>query len=231
MIPFFAFSQNQIKLKSGENIDGNAISLTNGVLTITIKGNNLTFLQTDIEAIYFDKEKIQAQTLASNSIQKANLKGVITYFFNNNFGDKPDVGAKIYIRKTDTTDEKRSYIYNYERAKVCRDLIKMNEVVESCKKTLKEIGVETDIDFDNLNFKVLDEFREMNNNESVKKVTADGNGNYSISVEPGLYEVIYVSKGRNDLTLAEVNGQIDTKIITLKAGDDITKDNRFNMNY
>lgn len=229
LIPFVAFSQNQVKLKSGENIDGTVKSLTNGVLTVTIKGNNLTFKQADVEAIYFDKAKVQEQPQVSNSNQKANLKGVITYYFNKNYGDKPDVGAKIYLKKTDTINKKRSVIYNYQRANVCRSLIKMNANVESCKKTLTEIGINSDKDFDDLNSKVIKEFMEMDYSDTVKKVTADGNGNYSVSVEPGLYEVIYVSKGRNDLTVAEINGKIDSNIINLKAGDEITKDKRFDM--
>lgn len=229
IIPFCAFSQNQIKLKSGENIDGTVKSLSNGILTVAIKNNNLTFKQSDVEAIYFDKAQQHEQTKSASLNQKAKLKGVITYFFNKNYGDKPDVGAKIYLKKTDTLDKKRSAIYNYQRANVCRSLIKMNTNVESCKKTLAEIGANTDKEFEELNSKVIKEFMEMDYDESVKKVTADGNGNYSVSIAPGLYEVIFVSKGRNDLTLAEINGKISSNIIEVIAGDEITKDKRFDI--
>jgi hypothetical protein len=31
--------------------------------------------------------------------QSGTISGVITYFFNDNFGDRPDVGAKVYVFK------------------------------------------------------------------------------------------------------------------------------------
>ncbi len=40
---------------------------------------------------------LPATTFAQN--EKGELKGVVTYFFNDNFGDKPDVGAKVVIQK------------------------------------------------------------------------------------------------------------------------------------
>lgn len=231
LIPFVAFSQNQIKLKSGENIDGTVKSLANGILTVTIKGNNLTFKQSDVEAIYFDKEKAKTneQTQVSNTNQKSTLKGVVTYYFNKNYGDKPDVGAKIYLRKVDTINKKNSVIYDYGRAKVCRSLIKMNTSVESCKKTLADLGVETEKEFDDLSSKVVKEMLEMDFDKNVKKVTVDGNGNYSINAEPSTYEVIFVSKGRNDLSVAEISGKIKSTKIELKSGEEVTKDIRFDM--
>ncbi len=229
LIPFITFSQNQIKLKSGESIDGNVKSLVNGILTVTIKGNNLTFKQSDVESIFFQKEKAQTQLQAVNQAQKATIKGVITYFFNKNYGDKPDVGAKIYIRKADTLNKKSSDIDLYQRVKVCRSLIKMNSNVEQCKKTLQDSNIQTDKDFDELNTRVIHDLMNIEFNNSIKKITADGNGNYSTSIEPGLYEVIYISKGRTDLTVAEIQGKIDSNIIDLKAGDEVIKDKRFDM--
>lgn len=50
---------------------------------------------------------IAAMVIMSCKKPDGHLKGVVTYFFNNNFGDKPDVGAKIYAIKKDDFDEKK----------------------------------------------------------------------------------------------------------------------------
>ena len=223
LISISIFGQHQIRLKSGEKIDGLVKSLSNGVLTVAIKENSLTFKQSDISSIYFEKENLPSVT----PNMKGNIKGVVTYYFNQNYGDKPDVGAKIYVRKTDSISKKNSVINKFQRVKVCRYLLQMKTNIEDCKKTLANLGVETDADFDKLNSTILSEFLGMDFNKNIKKITADGNGNYSLSLDPGLYEIIFVSKGRNDLSVAEIEGKISNEFINLKPGDELTVDKRF----
>lgn len=219
------FGQTQINLKSGEKIEGEVKSLVNGVLTVNFKENNLTLKQSDIESIFFVKQSNSTPT----SNNKAELRGVVTYYFNKNYGDNPDIGARIYLRKTDTTNRKASLIQKYGRAKVCRSLIGYKTEVESCTRLLKELNADTKEGFDKMNTDMIGELVNLDDSKDVTKVTADGNGNYSVSVEPGLYEIIFISKGRPDMTVAEINGKIDTKVLYLKSGDTKVIDKRFEL--
>lgn len=231
------FGQSQVKLRSGETVEGNIKSFVNGVLTVTFKGNVLTFKQADISAIFFVKPEPETKVLTQTTTAtptpptstKAELKGVVTYYFNRNYGDKPDVGARIYLRKIDTTNGQRSVIYKYERARTCRALIEYKTQIESCTKTLKELNADTKEGFEKLNKDVVAELVALDYGKDVMKVTADGSGNYSVNVEPGLYEIIFVSKGRTDLTMAEIMGKIDTEIYQLTAGEHKIIDKRFDL--
>lgn len=234
LLSTLCFGQSQVKLKSGETVEGNIKSLINDVLTLTFKGNTLTFKQSDIATIYFVKpvqEETKSTVVIATPPAKAELKGVVTYYFNKNFGDKPDVGARIYLRKTDTSNGKRSLIHNYDWARLCRSEIgytgASKSEIEHCTKLLKELHADTKEGFDKMNTDVFQELLGLDYKADVKKVTADGNGNYSISLEPGLYEVIFISKGRNDHSLAEIDGKIDVDIIYLSAGEQKVIDERF----
>jgi hypothetical protein len=227
IIPIVCFGQSQVRLKSGESIDCTIKSLNVGVLTVSVKGNNMSFNQNDVEAIYFNKATAQQPI---GSTQKATIKGVVTYFFNNNYGDKPDVGAKIYIRKIDTTNNKTSIFLNkYQTAKVCRSLMSITGTPDKYAKELKELGIESEKDFEDLSTNARKYLTQMKFDSNTKSVTADGNGNYTISADAGLYEVVYISKGRQGNTIVDIDGKIDLATVVLKAGDEVVKDIRFSL--
>src|SRR5690606_22897933 len=41
------------------------------------------------------------------------IKGVVTYFFNDNYGNKPDIGSEVMIRKTNEEDSTRFMLSNF----------------------------------------------------------------------------------------------------------------------
>ncbi|TCD22008.1 hypothetical protein EZ456_17860 [Pedobacter psychrodurus] len=223
-----AFGQTVITLKSGEIIEGNVTSLINGILKISFKGNPINIKQSELKSIDFVKEDLK--TIASNkNLSNGELKGVVTYYFNKNYGDKPDVGAKIYVRKTDTTGRKQSPTAKYERAAVLKYLVDNKVDVEKYSSQLKEMNGDTKAGFDELSSAVIKDMYSIERDETAKIVTADGNGSYSVKLSPGLYEVIITSKGRTSLTVAEINGKIATKIISIKSDDVKTIDYRFGL--
>lgn len=223
----FVYAQSVITLKSGEVIEGNVTSLINGVLKLSFKGNPLIIKQSDLKSIDFVKADIKLLPVIGNA--NGELRGVVTYYFNKNYGDKPDVGAKIYIRKADTTGRKLTPIAKYERAAVLKYLVDHKVDVEKYSIQLKEMNSDTKAGFDDLNSAVIKDLYSIEKDETAKIVTADGTGSYAIKVAPGLYEVIIISKGRTNMTLAEINGKITTKIVTIKSDDIKTLDHRFDM--
>ncbi len=227
LISSFCFAQSTVSLKSGETIEGNIVSLVNGVLKITFKGNTLNFNQSDLKSIEFVKSESKPQS-GVNTVT-GEVKGVVTYYFNKNYGDKPDVGAKIYMRKIDTAGHKNTAIQLYQRATTLKSLIDYKVDVEKYTKLLEELSGSTKEGYSKLNSDVLTDIFKVERDDSAKKVTADGNGNYSIKAEPGLYEVIFISKGRTSSTMAEISGKLSSKIVTIKSGEVKTLDYRFGL--
>jgi len=216
--------QSLVTLKNGNKIEGKIISLVNDTLTINFNGNIIKLKQSNIESIIMDKNTV---TVSTNT--NATLKGVVTYFFNDNYGDKPDVGAKVYLRKTDTTNRKMSILFNYQLAKFCKYLWKI-EKDEKHLKTLQKLNADTKKGFDKLDSLASNEVLNLDLGiTDAIKTTVDGNGNYSLNAEPGLYEIIFISKGRSAPSQTEIMGQIETKIIFLKAGEIAVSDVRFSI--
>lgn len=222
-------SQTLVTLKSGETINGTVTSLLNGVLKVTFKGNVINIKQSDLKSIDFVKDDAKQVAATKTTSNNGELKGVITYYFNRNYGDKPDIGAKIYVRKTDTTGRKLSPTAKYERAAVLKYLVDNKVDVEKYSSQLKEMNGDTKAGFDELSSAVIKDIYSIDRDETAKVVTADGNGSYSVKLSPGLYEVIITSKGRTSLTVAEINGKIATKIVLIKADDVKTIDYRFGL--
>lgn len=224
----FSYGQSVITLKTGEIIEGSVTSLINGTLKISFKGNPISIKQSELKSIDFVKGDLKSIT-TSNNISTGELKGVVTYYFNKNYGDKPDVGAKIYVRKTDTAGHKLSPTAKYERAAVLKYLVDNKVDVEKYSSQLKEMNGDTKAGFDELSSAVIKDIYSIDRDETARIVTADGNGSYSVKLSPGLYEVIITSKGRTSLTVAEINGKIATKIVSIKADDVKTIDYRFGL--
>lgn len=78
---------------------------------------------------------IFSSTLAFS--QNATLKGVIMYFFNDNFGDKPDIGSEVYLIRGDSKP------YNKLQECISKDYLKIvdeyNLLLDEFKETDKEL--------------------------------------------------------------------------------------------
>lgn len=139
--------------------------------------------------------------------QKGKIKGVITYFFNNYQGDKPDLGAEVYVVDSAKCPKYNSDIsFQFELAS-----IKGNSSDE---------------------FKALDTKNALNNKEimsceDANKTTVDATGNYAIDLPPSTYYVLIKSKGRTGLSVTEIMGKV--YIIKVRLKPDQIKDISYNF--
>jgi hypothetical protein len=194
-------AQNRLILKTGEEMLGKTISINDNQLVFEFKGNNLRISLEEIDSIIFSESE---DSVIENLGELGNLSGVVTYFFNDNYGDKPDVGAKVFVYKTTKEKSKKELFHKYSDAYRYRLMLsyikKKDPRYAEYSKKLDDLGIISDEDFKELDKKVSAElfnFTDMNfitDPDNSKSVTVDGNGNYSFQLEPGFYEVLFQSK-------------------------------------
>lgn len=155
----------------------------------------------------------------SQDIKKYALKGVVTYYFNVNYGDRPDTGAKAYILTEQqaqaqglTLDRIQSYQLLYAKFEAAGLLVKPEK-----RQTVEERQLVADMKAlaDTLNKRqFLMELRD-----KVPFLTADGSGVFSKNVAAGTYYVFTKSAHRKSASVAEINGQIQMKKVEVKDDD------------
>lgn len=245
LIPIFsfnsaAFSQNVIVLKSGEKMAGKAEQLKNDTLTFNFKGNKIQVNIADISALYFGEESPQIEQVPNSTqqkekTQKGEISGVITYFFNDNFGDRPDIGAQVYVidvRKSsdfniasyDTFHYGGAYRNMYSSYKQMRKKIP-DEIIENLKKW----KVEDDELFEALDTRLTQSILKLTYSSFVIKSIVDGNGTYSLTVPPGEYYIFIKSNNRKGLSISEIQGKIYCKKISVKEGDRLNVSVNFDL--
>jgi hypothetical protein len=164
---------------------------------------------------------IFSSTLAFS--QNATLKGVIMYFFNDNFGDKPDIGSEVFLIRGDSKP------YNKLQECISKDYLKIvdeyNLLLDEFKETDKELSkvlviipkdlknrrkkLKKDIDFnlDKMNqieasqlgcMKFVLNRLNKNSNEIVGFEVVDGSGTFTFqNLDFGMYGVYVESKQRS----------------------------------
>jgi hypothetical protein len=225
-----SYGQNVLFLKSGDKINGKFEGCKNDTIIFKFQGNKLKFKTSDIISIYFD-EKLTTNEV--NTEIKGSLSGVVTYFFNENYGDKPDIGAKVHI--VDTTkiaDFNLVAIDSFKTASFHKDLYlkykimgKKVKIPDNIIEKIKEFKLEDDLVFESLDKNAFLNLRKIDNSENVIKTVVDGNGNYSAKLNPGTYYVYIKSNNRFGPSINEIDGIIICEKIIVKNGEDI------NLNY
>lgn len=169
-----------------------------------------------------------AAKVSAQDIKKYALKGVVTYYFNANYGDRPDTGAKAYLLTEQqataqglTYDRVSHYQLLYAQYQLAGLLMKPEKRQTPDEKKLtvdmKELA-------DTLNKRQF--LMEMG--EKIPFMTADGSGVFSKNVAPGTYYVFVKSAHRQNVSTAEVNGQIQMKKVEIK-DDDVEIAIRFSL--
>lgn len=222
------FAQNKIVFQSGEEMTGKVKSILNDELIINFKGNDLKFPIQDINIIYFTEIPIQ-QKLS----ERSTLSGVVTYYFNENYGDKPDVGAKITINKIGNINENAVEVL-YEKFTTARLYMallsftkKKDPSFTKYTNELNKLGIYTQSDLDKLDTELGTILINRTSMEGAKKITVDGNGKYLIQLDPGFYEIIMTSKGSTALSTTEILGKVFVKNIEIKPNESNVLDFRF----
>ncbi len=160
-------------------------------------------------------------TITSCSRQ-SKVKGVVTYFFNENFGQKPDVGAEIYFLEKgdlDLFDFTVEWTYskisphhkeNYNKIlKWKLDMLKdkMSETVFADSLYLIQTAEALERE------KAISYFKSLMKNDKLK-CTANGSGEFSINLPKGEYYVLVVYSHRDaiDIALTSQDFENDTQV-------------------
>lgn len=144
------------------------------------------------------------------------VSGVVTYFFNENFGQKPDLGATIYFLdqnklnesdkdsllslKTPWSVTKLSPKHATNRLKIKQwnlELLNNKSKKNAIEDSLRTVYLEESIDRQ----KVIDYFKNLmltSNNEHLK-CTANGNGEFNINMPTGRYYILVVFSNREGI--------------------------------
>lgn len=174
------------------------------------------------------------------------VTGVVTFFFNEYQGYKPDIGAEVYL-----TSENCDSINDYLNASHAKSRIELNnssieesklygeeenkEMINDLNKLIKSdqeivdsYTKDTTI-FSKNEDKAFSKLHRIKTNKETYKTTVDGVGNFSIDVPPGKYNAIIVSVGRTKVNLLEVRGQIIIKSIEVKSKEKMNIDCKFEL--
>ncbi len=197
--------------------------------------------------------------LSSCNKPDGKLSGVATYYFNENYGDKPDVGAKIYIVNSDSV--KVNFIEDFGRAKSSMGLIEsqehlkssLNSIIETYtislnkpyytkkekdekRKAIEEYqtqlaGIDIDTSYAQKYQDIGDSaFLQIIDLQNKSKIfIADGAGTYSTNLRPNKYFVLIQSNHRNGNTLADYKGQIYFQSVTIESEKETTANAKFSI--
>lgn len=173
----------------------------------------------EAEYIYYIDENLYMKIIlllafASLSVtcfaQKAKIHGVITYFFNDFQGDKPDLGAHVYaVDSTKCPNYSKEISFQYDLATIG--------------------GPKSDTAFKSLDLRSARNNNEIKNSTFVNSATVDGAGNYSLELPAGTYYVLIQSKGRTASTMTELMGKITLLTIRVNADQSLDFSHYFSL--
>lgn len=222
--------QNVLFLKSGEKLNGKVEKFAKDTLTFTFKGNKMQFKSSEIISVYFDEKKIPSEEVPKKTEvvevkQEGKITGVVTFYFNRNYGDKPDVGAEILIiNSTNVPDFHLETVDSFRYASSYKSLYNSyasrGAVPSDITANVKAYGVDTEQGYDAFDKRVGNELNKIRFTNIIycTKVVVDGNGTYSASLPPGNYYVYITSNNRKGNSMTEIMGKIYCKEVTVKSG-------------
>ena len=182
-----------------------------------------------------DEKESDMRRLQKNIIENAtgDVKGVVTYFFNNNFGYKPDIGAKILICNSNEFSD-FDYLtflkYRLGYLIISGQLVGGGRFtsVEKTQKALAAKGFEN-IDEYNILVRKFTDIYARAERKKIASSSVDGSGVFKKALKPGEYFIVIKSnqrKGRGDL---EDDGKIEMQKIIINSGEETSVDIKFNV--
>jgi hypothetical protein len=234
------FCQNVLLLKNGDKINGKLDGFKNDTIIFKFQGNKLKFRTTEIVSIIFDESfssqiTIKEPNIIANKKKDGKISGVVTFFFNKNYGDKPDIGSKVFIADSlETTQINLSTLDSFQHGSFYRNILQ--EYKRLGLKTpadvlaeLKKWNVEENVQFDSLDsrtYKIIINIMKAN---GVREIVVDGSGNYNVNIKPGTYYVYIQSNNRNALSRTEIMGKMHCQKVTIIDGDEINVSTNFGL--
>lgn len=180
------------------------------------------------------------------------LEGVATYFFNDNYGDKPDVGAKVIV--CNVKDLRPGVIDSLQLFIAAKSHINQIHFYEEMEKSYKELGLNKyKEDIEGFKKKVEEEkgnliqrtklsegeFEKLKNEltlltiefsiHKTQEVVCDGSGKYEISLSPGEYYLLIQSNHRKNYTTGEIFGILDMDDVNIKSSQTVSKNFNFSL--
>jgi hypothetical protein len=234
ILPLYVFPQHTLILKSGEKFQGKLSEYKKGQLKFLFKNNVMTFNDKDLVSIIFDSSFAEKPKDDMVIKENAVIKGVVTYYFNRNYGYKPDVGAEVYIiNYKDLGNADTLSIKNFTLAKIVRNTMSMSEddYKIQCYKQLTELNAETKDKFDSLDWKCYMAVSLIQRNKKKVKMTVDGSGAFSKLLLPGDYFILIISNHRKGVNATDLMGKLDYKQISLSKNGEGVVNVEFNERY
>ena len=155
---------------------------------------------------------------APASALKYELKGVVTYFFNDNYGNKPDTGAKAFIIKETALQTAGIKTGPLVRYLVNHDVMEYDPAQALPQPLPGEEGLKKEIE--DMEPAAMSAQQAIITSTATSTLTADGAGVFTKKLAPGSYLVMIRSANRTRMNLIESLGQVTIKHVVVK-GDDI----------
>lgn len=174
-------------------------------------------------------------TIFGQDAKKCSIKGVITYYFNEYQGDKPDVGAQIWvIDSLQIPAFKIGLSDTFYQGNFYRNIKSYYETTgkktpQFIEEQLNIWRASSDSEFDTIDKRNFSQLLAIEVNKKTIISTVDGAGNYSIKASPGTYYVYIKSNGRQGNTVTEITGKCYIKRIKIEEGDEASIDHKFDI--
>jgi hypothetical protein len=143
----------------------------------------------------------------SSRSESGRVKGTLTYFFNRNYGNKPDTGSEVWLI------EGHADIPDNEFWAVLNDMLFVGSA--------------------NANSAARSRLKNTTGGHKIAKHTiADGNGNFDLlDVPTGHYTLILKSNHTKGLTLRDARGKVRSRDVQVKAGETLDASMDFDTTF
>lgn len=178
--------------------------------------------------------------------KKGTLSGVVTYFFNNNFGYKPDIGSEVMlVSKAASPEFDFSVVEKFvrvNRIRTLRSLENYTAVLFAKRGTrtptptpiaageLKKAGIANESDWEALTKQADDMWSTAERGNKTIKLVADGNGSFKRSIPPGEYYVLIRSKQRSGSNTLEILGKVHAEKVVISYDEEVSVSAKFEAN-
>jgi len=233
-------SQNTLNLRNGDTMSGKLEGFRNDSLLFSFHGNILKFKSDDVVSIFFNSKDSSRDpgkainTKVTDPSKMVNISGLITYL--TKFEFEPDAGSDVYFADSASLkDFNLATLDSFNIYTVYKGYKKAWKVPSS--KLIENIYNEGEkYNFDKASFSLLDKRAAVNiskivNAKNVTKVSVDGNGNYSLKVNPGTYYILFKSRNSARLNKMETAEPFKCYEINIREGEDVTMDYAFGFEF
>jgi hypothetical protein len=165
----------------------------------------------------------------------SSIHGVVTFFFNQYQGDKPDIGAGVFI--LDSTKAKRfnplivdSFIFGNSYRHIAANYRQRgSSIPDNILRELRNFGADSDDNFRALDNRCYMSFLTFQSSDDANSTTVDATGSYYIAVKPGVYYIFIRSHNRTSMTVSEYSGRLFFRKVKVKSGQTIDVSTRFDI--